>query len=43
MVVWNIGSILIDLLAGTHVLSSKEIIKKFTDSNFDLKTIGIKK
>lgn len=43
MIVWNMGSILIDLLAGKHVLDSYEIIKVFADSDYNLQTIGIKK
>ena len=35
MIVWNIGSIFLDLLAGRHVLDSYEMIKKFSESNFN--------
>ena len=42
MIVWNIGSIFVDLLAGRHVLDSYEVIEKFADSNFNFELLGIK-
>ena len=43
MIVWNIGSILVDLIAEKHVLDSYEHIKSFIDSGYDFKSIGVQK
>ena len=41
MVVWNLGSILLDLVIGSHKLSTLDIANKFKDEPFSFKAIGI--
>ena len=41
MVVWNLGSILLDLLLGSHKLSTLEVANKFKGEPFSFKAIGV--
>lgn len=43
MVVWNLGSLLVDLLLGHHKLKDKVILDKFQDKPFTFKALGVKK
>lgn len=42
MTVWNLGSILLHLILGTHRLTTKEFMKKFQDKEFSFEAMGIK-
>lgn len=41
MVVWNLGSILLDMLLTTHKLKNKAVIDKFAGEPFSLEKLGI--
>lgn len=43
MIVWNCGSLLLDLLMGGHRLSTKEVLDKFKGQEFTFQAIGISK
>ena len=43
MIVWNIGSLLLDLLLGSHRLSNKGIMDKFKNEEFSFPALGINK
>lgn len=42
MMVWNLGSILLHMLVGTHRLSNKDVTAKFKNKSFTFEAIGIK-
>jgi hypothetical protein len=43
MLVWNLGSLLLDLLlgGGTHKLSNRNVMDKFKGESFSFEKIGI--
>jgi hypothetical protein len=43
MIVWNMGSMLLDLLVGGHKLCTKEVMNKFRDQPFAFEAIGLSK
>lgn len=43
MMVWNLGSLLLDMLLGSHKLSTQEVIEKFKGQPFSFEAVGIKK
>ena len=43
MIVWNAGSILVDLLLSHHKLKDQSVMKKFKGQPFSFKAIGVKK
>jgi hypothetical protein len=43
MMVWNLGSLLLDMLLGSHKLSTQEVTEKFKGQPFSLEAVGIKK
>jgi hypothetical protein len=43
MVVWNMGSLLVDMLLGHHKLKDKTILDKFKDRPFSFRALGVKK
>jgi hypothetical protein len=43
MIVWNMGSLLLDLLVGGHKLCTKEVMNKFRDQEFTFEAIGFSK
>jgi hypothetical protein len=43
MVVWNLGSLLVDMLLSHHRLKDQIALNKFKDQPFSFKAIGVKK
>jgi hypothetical protein len=43
IIVWNLGSILLDMIIGSHVLNNEKVLRKFTNQEFSLKSIGSNK
>ena len=42
MIVWNLGSLLLDLLLGSHKLSNIEVANKFKGQPFSFEAVGVK-
>lgn len=42
MTVWNLGSILVHLLVGSHRFINKNVMEKFNNKPFTFEAIGIK-
>jgi len=43
MIVWNLGSLLVDMLLSHHKLKDKGILDKFKGKPFSFKSLGVKK
>ncbi len=43
MIVWNLGSLLVDILLSHHRLKDLTALNKFRDQAFSFKAIGVKK
>lgn len=42
MIVWNLGSILVEMLIGTHKFATLETMEKFKGKPFSFEALGIK-
>ena len=43
MLVWNLGSLLVDMLLSHHKLRHKDVMDKFQGKPFSFKAVGVKK
>lgn len=43
MIVWNLGSLLLDILLSHHKLKDKSVLDKFKGKPFSFKALGVKK
>jgi hypothetical protein len=43
MIVWNLGSLLLDILLSHHKLKDKAVLDKFKGKPFSFKALGVKK